>query len=465
MIFTSLPFVIFFACLFLALAVVRGADARRWLLLGASLFFYAFWNVWCVLIMGAVIIWSYLCGLKIEEASDPAVKRRWITVGATLSLTALAVFKYAGFFAANAALITGVQTPDFVKNIILPVGISFYTFHSISYYVDVYRGHVRASRSLRDYALYIAFFPQLVAGPIVRASSFLPQIARPMVITRAGLISGARLVLIGLAQKLVMADQVSPFVDRVFEAPAVYSGATIWLAALAYAIQIFGDFSGYTLMAIGIARMLGFQLPQNFNMPYLAISIRDFWRRWHISLSQFLRDYLYKPLGGNKHGFARTQINVAATMLLGGLWHGASWNFVAWGALHGAAIVVQNVWDKAGLAKGTPSKVGAVFSWAVTLLFVLLTWIPFRSPSWDNTTTMLERMFTFAPGIGWAHTPTLLVFAGVAIWHLLVLARTGAAGNYVPPAKKWAIAEAVGLALLVLLFSPVVTSPFIYFQF
>lgn len=469
MIFTTGPFAVFFVAIFVLLLVIRNDVARRWILLTASIFFYGFWNTWCVLLMAAVILWSWLLGLFIASADDKRKKKLGVAIGTTLSLAALAVFKYAGFLSRNLVLLSGGEVPAFIKDIVLPVGISFYTFHSISYYVDVYRGRVAAARSLRDYSLYIAFFPQLVAGPIVRASQFLPQLDRPVKLTLEGLAAGARLFLAGALQKLLLADQVSPFVDAVFAQPTLYSGGTEWLAVIAYAVQIFGDFSGYTLMAIGVARVLGYELPENFRMPYISSSISEFWQRWHITLSLFLRDYLYISLGGNRRGFCRTQFNTAVTMLLGGLWHGASWNFVLWGGLHGIAIIIDHSWKRLFPVQVRDAvywkMVERPLGWALTLLFVLMAWIPFRAVRFSDTSEIIGRIWALADGVVWYHTPTVVVILGVVTWHVVaVMQLRSRLVEIVLP--RWLYTfEVTAMLSLLILFAPLTTSPFIYFQF
>lgn len=469
MIFTSFEFALFFLVLLVLLRCIRNDSARRWILLLASYFFYGYWNAWYLLLMAAVTLWSWLCGLRIAAHPQQQKKRQWLTVGVVLSLSALAIFKYSGFFFANVSLLTGLPVPKLVRNLLLPVGISFYTFHSISYYVDVYRGHVAPARSLREYALYISFFPQLVAGPIVRASQFLPQLDRPIAFHASDFLLGSRLFLAGAVQKLLLADTVSPFVDQVFASPSLYSCLTNWLAVAAYGIQIFGDFSGYTLMAIGLARILGFELPENFRMPYLSRSVTEFWQRWHISLSRFLRDYLYFSLGGNRCGFVRSLLNVMVTMLLGGLWHGASWNFVLWGALHGIAIVVHRLWLRfvAERLGNTPAVLlcRSFFGWAVTLLFVLLAWIPFRAPSFAGTAAMLHQLVSPGDGIAWYHIPTLVVLAAAVLWHLWSKLQPREKLSALLGDGRLVTFEMAAMATLLLLFAPVSTSPFIYFQF
>jgi alginate O-acetyltransferase complex protein AlgI len=468
-IFTTLPFVIFFTVVYGLLLLIRNDIARRWILLGASLFFYGYWNAWYLLLISAVTMWSWGLGLFIASTDDSRKKKLGVAIGTALSLLALAVFKYAGFFSQNVVWLTGGEVPKLIRDIVLPVGISFYTFHSISYYVDVYRGQVQVARSLRDYAIYIAFFPQLVAGPIVRASQFLPQLDRPVQITLLGFASGGRLFLAGAVQKLLLADQVSPFVDKVFASPKLYSGATEWLAVLAYALQIFGDFSGYTLMAIGVALILGYRLPDNFRMPYISTSIVEFWRRWHITLSYFLRDYLYISLGGNRHGFLETQRNTIVTMLLGGLWHGASWNFVLWGGLHGSGIVAHHIWERILPIRFKDSKFWRYaqwpFGWIVTFLFVLMAWIPFRAVHFSDTTEIVSRIWTLADGVSWLHTPTICTLIAAVVWHMAYLAGVRNRVSALIPAHWLYTLEVTAMITLLLLFAPTTTSPFIYFQF
>lgn len=465
MIFTSFTFVIFFAAVYGLLLAVRNDIARRAILLAASAFFYGFWNVGYLLLIAFVILGSWLCGTAVIRAQTISAKRFSLTIGVAFSLGLLAFFKYSGFAATTAANVFGLPVPSLVYNIVLPVGISFYTFHAISYCVDAYRGLIKDPPGLRNYALYISFFPQLIAGPITRAHQFLPQLERPITLTFAGFRSGIRLFLIGAFQKLLIADVVGPFADQVFQSPDLYSGVTDWLAVLAYACQIFGDFAGYSLMAIGLAQILGYALPENFRMPYLARSAVDFWRRWNITLSFFLRDYLYIPLGGNRRGFLRAQFNVMVTMFLGGLWHGASWNFVLWGIIHGTAIVVNHTWERTGIADKLPRAIWAPLAWFMTLLLVMLAWVPFRAPSFDIMSAMFRALFTLSPGIVWYHTPTCIVLTAVALWHAAhrmsirsrVLAVLG---------DRWMYTvEMTTMITLLAMFAPLNVTPFIYFQF
>ena len=327
-------------------AFAQFTRVRLGLLLVASLYFYACWDARFLLLIGGVIAIDYTAALLVARIASRQARLYVVAVAVGLNLGLLGFWKYAGFFSeVLAPLLSVVGLPRVGwLDIVLPVGISFFTFQGLSYVIDVYRREIPAERSLFRFALYIAFFPQLVAGPIVRAKDLLHQLdVRPRVdATRFG--RGLWMILVGLAKKVVLADYLAAnLVDRVFDLPTHFSSLEVLAAVYGYALQIYGDFSGYTDIAIGTALLLGFELPANFNFPYRADGLRDFWRRWHISLSTWLRDYLYIPLGGSRRGGLFTYRNLFITMLLGGLWHGASHNFILWGALHGAALSLERV--------------------------------------------------------------------------------------------------------------------------
>jgi alginate O-acetyltransferase complex protein AlgI len=472
MIFTSITFFVFFAIVLVLMALIRSAKGRIWMLLVASYIFYGNWNANYVLLIFMYGLWGWGLGLAMYNAATPARKKFYFWLSVALSLGTLGYFKYANFFGDNIARLTGVHAWAQV-DVVLPVGISFFTFHTMSYLIDLYRGKIAPSRDPIKFFLFVSFFPQLVAGPILRASSFLPQLDRTLRVTWPNFVSGAQLFIGGAIQKSLFADHLSIFVDQVYRSPEIYSAGTLWLAVAAYSMQIFCDFAGYSLMAIGAARVLGFELPENFRMPYLARSVADFWHRWHISLSTWLRDYLYIPLGGNRFGPTRTQVNMFITMLLGGLWHGASWNFVLWGALHGLALGVHRAWSGWRERRGGEVRAaGALRSfagWAATLLFCCLAWIPFRSPSFEITGVFLRGLLPGGGGIVWFHTPTLVILSLAVIWH--------AAWQFTPrlvdrlpfrPVElvTWPALLTLGYAILMLiLLVPLNTQPFIYFQF
>ena len=364
MLFVEARFFFFFAVVLIGAWALPSHRAHKLFLLLSSYLFYSCFFIgdpiaffthvragewgqlptgwWFPFILIGSTCMDYLVGLRIEDARSPLARRLFLLVSLTVNLGSLSVFKYLNFFVASGThFLTwiGLNVSPHVLHIILPYGISFYTFQSISYTIEVYRGHLRAERSVLDLAFFIGFFPPLVAGPIVRAMHFLPQTkVRPQwsqVDARGALV----LFLIGFVKKACIADSVAPFVDQFFAHPQNYDAASSWIGVSLYAVQIYCDFSGYTDMAIAVAGLLGYSLTINFNFPYFASSITDFWRRWHISLSSWLRDYLYISLGGNRGSLLFTYRNILLTMLLGGLWHGASWVFVLWGGLHGAALL------------------------------------------------------------------------------------------------------------------------------
>jgi len=462
-IFASFDFAAFLLVLLAALALLRDEGARKTLLLAASYLFYAWWD-WrfCGLILASTAI-DFVAARAIDRSTGPA-RRRWLALSVAANLGILATFKYAGFFrdtlvAAFPTLAAAIPRLDLV----LPIGISFYTFQSLSYTIDVYRGRLAPTGSFRDLALFVAFFPQLVAGPIVRGREFLPQLARQHPVRASNLLRGAPIFVRGFAKKVLFADTLAVFVDTVFATPEAFSAATCWLAAFAFTAQIYYDFSGYTDMAIGVGAALGFALPENFRHPLLSRNVAEFWRRWHITLSSWMRDYLYVPLGGNRRGDLRTAVNLTTTMLLAGLWHGASWTFVVWGALHGVALIVHRFgWAARRRRAARPGS--AAFARAATLLFTVLAFVVFRADSLAVAATMFQRMAGAGGGIDWFHTESVVVLGLAAALHV---------GTAVRRERPWTLdlrrprhaAAAVVLLLLVLLFAPVGSGPFLYFQF
>lgn len=334
-------------------------------------------------------------------------KRFLMVLSLLIDLGLLCYFKYTNFFGGLYADITGGTFSPW--DIFLPVGISFFTFQSLSYTIDVYRGNLKPLDRLIDYAFYVSFFPQLVAGPIVRARDFIPQIRQPLTITREMIGGGVFFIIGGLLKKAVISDYISlNFVERVFDEPTLYSGFENLMAVYGYALQIYCDFSGYSDMAIGIALLLGFKFPMNFNAPYKSTSITEFWRRWHISLSSWLKDYLYISLGGNRKGKFRQYLNLLITMLLGGLWHGASLNFVVWGGMHGVVLILDKIWNRMcpkispvrGKGEGRKNWLLTTVSALLTFHLVCLAWIFFRQASFDDAFSMIAQIATkFEPQI------------------------------------------------------------------
>src|SRR5438309_326169 len=345
MLFNSLTFVVFFSVVVTVYWNILSWNARKNLLVVASYIFYGAWNPPFAALLFSTTAMEFWLGRQIAKANPGPPRKGWLIASVCMNLSMLGFFKYGNFLLQNfqwlLARIGIIYQPPHL-DILLPVGISFYTFHSLSYTLDIYRGVLQPTKSLRDFVLAVSFFPQLVAGPIVRAGDFLPQLVRPPGLRAGQFLWGLLLMTLGLFEKIVLADtMLSGSADRIFGYAGPLVALDSWLGVMAFAGQIFFDFAGYSTCAIGAALCLGFVLPQNFRFPYAAIGFSDFWRRWHITLSAWLRDYLYIPLGGNRKGRFRTYVNLMVTMLLGGLWHGANWTFVAWGGLHGLYLWVE----------------------------------------------------------------------------------------------------------------------------
>ncbi len=428
MLFNSFAFLLFFAIVFATNLLLPRRAQNLWLL-AASYVFYAAWD-WRflgLLLLSTLI--GYVAGLALGASEDPRRRRAIVSASVVANLAILGFFKYAGFFAASLRELLGlfnVQLSDFALDVLLPVGISFYTFQTLGYTIDVYRRQLAPTRSLPDFALFVAFFPQLAAGPIARAASLLPQLAQARRIGWEKLGSGSWLLLWGLFKKVVIADNLWPLVDSVYGLGSQPTGAEVLVATYAFAIAIYCDFSGYTDIARGAARLLGFELMLNFDLPYFSRSLQDSWRRWHISLSSWLRDYLYIPLGGNRTHPIR---NLWLTMVLCGLWHGASWTFVAWGAYHGTLMVCYRAslrWRERLLAFRSPAarRAWAFASVLITFHGVTLGWTLFRAETLGRAFELWVALAT-APGLGlvvdWAPRFALLVLPlalidGAQLW-------------------------------------------------
>jgi alginate O-acetyltransferase complex protein AlgI len=463
MLFTELRFLVFFALVFALYWALRGNTVRKLFLLAASYLFYAGWD-WRFLglILASTLI-DYSAGLALGRAALSAAKRRaWLIASLIANLGILGLFKYYDFFVSSAVELTawlGLPLSARTLSLTLPVGISFYTFQTLSYTLDVYRNKLAPVSSFLDFALFVAFFPQLVAGPIVRASTFLPQLGESRLFRDVLVRQQLTLFLVGYFKKACVADNLAVAVDPVFAAPAGWSASALWIAMLLYGIQIYCDFSGYSDMAIAVAGLLGYQLPLNFNFPYLATTVTEFWRRWHISLSTWFRDYLYLPLGGNRGSAARTYLNLATVFVLCGLWHGASWNFVVWGVIHGALLVGERV-------TGWRNRVGLELpGWALTQLCAMLAWIPFR------TADLATAGAYWAGLVGSArapvdHFPEELGWLLLALLGLHLATRFGKLTDRFAALSPALFAPAFGVVVaLVLPFAAADYQPFIYFQF
>jgi len=470
--FVSMAFLLLFVCTYVLSRLCKTREQKHVVLLIASYVFYAYWDARFLLLLILQTYISYLLAKKMEQASTRQQAKRFMLLGVSISLAILGFFKYFNFFVESFAQLFGIQNLG-TLNIILPVGISFYTFQALSYLIDVYRGRLKACERFLNISLYISFFPQLVAGPIVRASDFLPQLDEDRPMNRENLVQGLEIFLFGLIKKVVIADRLAVCVDAVFASPASYSGLSLFLAVVAYSIQIYCDFSGYSDMAIGAAKTFGYDLCKNFDMPYLSKNPTEFWQRWHISLSSWLRDYLYIPLGGNRKGKTRTKINLMLTMLLGGLWHGANWQMVLWGALHGGALVVHKTFRELSDRNGVHIEnkrlktAVSVVSVIGMYLFTCLCWVFFRAQSFPDAITILTRICTGASGIEYIYVFTFLFAAVIGVATVIGSLRNHGHGFYplLDFSKFWSKVLLIFVILLTLMFFYAGDTAFIYFQF
>ena len=400
MLFNSLDFLIFFSVLvpaYYAVGRVLDTRAQNLLLLVGSYYFYAYWDVRFLSLILLSTVVDYLVGIRVHAASEDRIRRRWLWLSVSVNLGLLAIFKYLGFFVDS--FVDLVEAFGFAAHrptlgILLPVGISFYTFQTMSYTIDIYRRRLEPTERFLDFALFVAFIPQLVAGPIERARDLLPQLQGPRVFSLERVGAGLHLMVWGMFKKVFVADQVATVVNPVFAGEVEVSGVDLYIVLVAFAMQIYGDFSGYTDIARGVAKVMGIDLRLNFNLPYIAKHPSEFWERWHISLSSWLREYLYFSLGGNRRGTFNTYRNLMLTMLLGGLWHGAAWNFVIWGAFHGGILMI---WHR------IQRQIGRDYAWtrlqsavAMVTMFqlTLIGWLFFRATSASQIGALLTTLFT-----------------------------------------------------------------------
>jgi D-alanyl-lipoteichoic acid acyltransferase DltB (MBOAT superfamily) len=473
MVFNSLHFVWFFLAVY-ALYRVLPHRAQNWLLLVSSYYFYAAWDWRFLGLLIASTLVDFTCGLLMGRAGSPRHRRLLLCLSLGFNLTLLGFFKYFNFFADNLHVLFGTlgwQLDVVTLRVLLPVGISFYTFVTMSYVIDVYRREITPTRDLVDFAVFVAYFPHLVAGPILRASRLLAQIDRPRHITEDQVRDGLWLIAWGFFQKVFVADNLAPLANMVFDPGTHHAGINVLLGTYAFAFQIYGDFAGYSNIARGTSKLMGIELIENFRFPYFVRSAPEFWHHWHISLSTWLRDYLYIPLGGNRKGAARTQVNLLLTMVLGGLWHGAAWTFVLWGAYHGVLLIAFRSASRVRALHAWiagPNGLARVTSWALMFHLTCYGWLIFRARSADQLGTMSASLFTdfsvssvdttglLIPLLLYA-TPLVLVHA-VEAWSddVLVVRR-------LPLVVRYSVYAAA--AYLTLLFGNFGGAEFIYFQF
>jgi alginate O-acetyltransferase complex protein AlgI len=492
MLFHTWTFALFFAIVYPLYLLVKGTRYETWLLVVSSYIFYAGWNPLYLGLIIYVTVVDYFLVVGMDRSRTPRGRKLWLAASLVSNLGMLAFFKYAGFIADNlnpilaaagvpwqlppaSAILpidtvahwinvylaqAGVSHSHFlpVTGVLLPMGISFFTFQSMSYVIDFYRGAVTREHSLVRYAAFISFFTQLVAGPIERASNLLQQLRHDRTIDRTDITDGLSLFVVGFFKKAALADYLAMYVDKVYANPGHFETPALLLATFMFAWQIYFDFAGYTDMARGLARMMGFRLMLNFNNPYLADGLGDFWTRWHISLSTWFKDYVYIPLGGNRRGAVRTYVNMAATMLISGLWHGANWTFLTWGALHGAGRVATRGLENTALYR---DRVPRAVKQAGVFLFVMLTWVFFRAKTMDQAWTILERI-----GSGVISDPAVPLLAMgfvLAVWAYQFFYESRI--RWIVELSPLRVALVVGMVAYLATFVGSESKAFIYFQF
>nr|CRH07242.1 Putative poly(beta-D-mannuronate) O-acetylase. putative membrane bound O-acyl transferase MBOAT family protein. (algI) [Candidatus Magnetococcus massalia] len=470
MLFTELRYLLFFAIIWMVYWVLPWPKARKGLLLAGSYLFYSAWDPRFLLLILLSTGVDYIAGGRIAAAAERTTRKAWLLLSLGVNLGVLFFFKYFNFFTQSLVDLMnqlGVVVSHTTLEIVLPVGISFYTFQTLSYTIEIYRGKLEPRRSLLDFALYVAFFPQLVAGPIVRAKVFLPQVEKLAKLSEVAIRPLLFLFLVGYIKKACVADNLAPYIDQVYSDPSLFTAMAVVGAVLLYSVQIYCDFSGYTDMAIASAGLLGFSLPKNFDFPSLAASATEFWRRWHISLSSWMRDYVYFPLGGNRMGERRSELNLMITMLVGGLWHGAAWGFVIWGGLNALALIIQKRWHswRSGHRWHLPTPVAYLLGLLLTYWWMSLARIFFRAEDMQRAGEALQIFLTLQSSgqqlLGLAWIPLLLGLGAVHSlfyrWDVSALAGRLSIGWFT-------LLMGVGSALALSL-RPVGYQPFVYFQF
>ena len=470
--FASPTFIVFYCIVLLAWHFLKNRGTTYTLfMLAASYYFYMSWNPKFILLIIFSTIVDYFVGPRIYHSKTPQKRRLYLGVSLISNLGLLGFFKYTHFILDSlsplliALHITSDPLP--LYEITLPVGISFYTFQTLSYSIDIYRKKIKPEKNFLRFALFVAFFPQLVAGPIVRASHFLPQLSRRLYWQMSRVSDGIWLISLGLFKKVYLSASFAPFSDSVFSRPELWNSSETWMGVIAYSLQIYCDFSGYSDIAIGVAKIMGYDFPRNFNMPYAAHNISEFWRRWHISLSSWLRDYLYIPLGGSRNGTAIMLYALMGTMLLGGLWHGAKWTFVFWGLLHGLFLIAHKLWshlkNTLGWQKIDHSIIWKITAHLLTILSVVIAFVFFRASDMATALTVLGNL-----------TQPLLIPDTLYIPYFFTLGIVVLA-HFITPfyMKKWGDGKLLMhrrvilllMLLAVISLAPIKSSPFIYFQF
>ena len=472
MLFNSIAFLLFFpiVCLIYFCIPAPQVKARNLLLLVASYYFYMNWQPAYALLLLTSTVVTYLAALGIGSFEEQGKKRLCLVSSLVLNLAILFLFKYYNFLASNIEYVLqasglAIDLPAF--EFLLPVGISFYTFQALGYSIDVYRGTTKVERDFPTYALFVSFFPQLVAGPIERSNNLLPQFKARHPFDYEQMMAGVRLMVWGYFMKLVVADRCGIYVDSIFNNVAMHNGGSYLVASLLFPFQIYGDFAGYSLIAIGVARILGFRLMENFRRPYFACTVGEFWHRWHISLSTWFKDYVYIPLGGNRVGRLRNYFNLLVTFIVSGIWHGANWTFFCWGTLHGILLCIEKA---LGISKRSYSGATKLMHWAVTFVLITLAWILFRANNMADALTVITGIFTKAgiPDISFAMFTDLCLAASALL--LMFVKEVSDEYNHriqIAESRHWLVRHAyiVAMIAIVILFGVLGGDQFIYFQF
>lgn len=472
MLFNSIAFLLFFpvVCLLFFLIPASHIRIKNLFLLIASYYFYMNWEPAYALLLLTSTIVTWTAAIGISHFHDKRRKKICLVSSLVINLSILFLFKYFNFLSSNIETALqiwglGIDIPEF--KLLLPVGISFYTFQALGYSIDVYRGTTKAERDFATYALFVSFFPQLVAGPIERSNNLLPQFKERHRFDYDTLMAGVRMMVWGYFMKLVLADRCGTYVDSIFNNVDMHNGGSYLLASLLFPFQIYGDFAGYSLIAIGVARVMGFRLMENFHRPYFACSVGEFWHRWHISLSTWFKDYVYIPLGGNRVKKSRQYFNLMVTFIVSGIWHGANWTFLCWGTLHGILLCIEKAM---GIGRKKYEGVQRFGHWAVTFVLVCLAWILFRANSLHDAITVMTGIFTriSMPDISFAmFTDLTLAFLALGILLLKEAAEEWKVGIHIADSSSWTVRHVYIFAMIayILLFGVLGGDQFIYFQF
>ena len=465
MLFTQIEFILFFIFLIAIISFLKDGNIKKIALLIANFYFYAYFDYRFLFLLIFSAFATFFIGEKLQSAKFQLLRKILLLLGLSVNISILAYFKYLNFFIESINHVFNLNNSAVnTINIIIPLGISFYTFRFISYLIDIYRKNIKTG-VLLNFSIYGTFFPIIASGPISRAIFFIPQLNK-IEISLKNLYAGFRLFTIGLFLKVFVADRIASYVNYFYENHDIFDSVTTWMAALSYSIQLYCDFAGYSSMAIGLSLMLGIQIEENFNFPYLAGSIIDFWKRWHITLSLWIKDYLYIPLGGSRKGKERKYFNLLIAMTLCGLWHGAAWTFVIWGFLHGILIVINHLWRGSNYQSYLTKfpRLYSFASWTLTFLSVTLCWVFFRSSNVGEAVAILQKLFSFNnAGVTWFHPFVIFILLSTFLFHLLSNLKLKFIS--LPLENKVTLTILFCLLWLVIVFYPEEFQPFVYFQF